>query len=94
MNIEDFKTEFVDEFLDAQGARDCARINYHKRNKELYLKVWNEGIAPAIVKGKCYCKYPQSYIDDIGQRQDIKDYFEGLGYVIKCESANYVEIYW
>lgn len=94
MNLKDYTTEQIEDFFNAEKARKYSIINYHEKNKSLYLKVWNESIAPAIVNGKCYCICSLSYIGDSGQRQDVKDYFENLGYRVKCENANYVEIYW
>lgn len=94
MNFKNYTVEQTEDFLNAESARKYSIINYHEKNKPLYLKVWNEGIAPAIVKGKCHCLYPQSSVRDSGQREDIKDYFEKLGYKVKCNHAEYIEIYW
>ena len=96
MNLfkNDYTTNQLKVVLNAESARKYSIINYHEKNKSLYLKVWNEGIAPAIANGECHCFYPQSSIGDSGQQEDIKDYFGKLGYNVNCGHANYIEIYW
>lgn len=93
MNEKTYKTESLNEIFYASEARDFSEKEANEQNKMLYLDIWNNYIAPAIVEGKFYCEYKQSFSENAEDRAKIKTYFTSMGYVVEL-GEDFIKISW